>query len=79
MLKELIRAEKEAEKVLKRHWGAVEKLAESLLRRQSGRMTGKQVRRLIGEVESPTSHGVVIWRSSRRLYAIGVPRQYFSC
>jgi hypothetical protein len=51
VLKELISAEKEAEKVLKHHWKAVEKLAESLFRRQSGRMTGKQVRRLIGDVE----------------------------
>ena len=51
VLKELISAEKEAEKVLQRHWAAVEKLAQSLLRRQSGRMTGNQVRKLIGDVE----------------------------
>jgi hypothetical protein len=43
-------AEGRAAAILKRNWPAVRKLALSLSRRKSGRMTYRQVRRLIGEV-----------------------------
>jgi hypothetical protein len=45
---EIARAESSARRVLKQHWDAVEKLAESLPRRRTGRMSARQVIRLIG-------------------------------
>ena len=45
---ELLRAERRAERILVQKWDQVEKLAYSLMVRVSGRMTGKQVNRLLG-------------------------------
>lgn len=45
---EIEAAERRVEQILKERWDAVLKLAGSLYRRKSHRMTGKQVRRLIG-------------------------------
>jgi hypothetical protein len=47
ILAEVVRAEKRAERILKRDWDKVLKLAGSLCRRKSGRMTAAQVNRLL--------------------------------
>jgi hypothetical protein len=50
ILAEVRHAERRARAVLRHHWGAVTKLAHSLNRRRPRRMTGGQVRRLIGDL-----------------------------
>lgn len=47
ILAEVRRAERRAQRILTRRWGDVLKLAESLCRRRSGRMTARQVGRLL--------------------------------
>jgi hypothetical protein len=49
ILKEVIRAERRAAKLVQRNWAAVLKLAAALVRRQTHRLTARQVFRLIGE------------------------------
>jgi hypothetical protein len=48
VLAEIIRAERRAERILKRRWVAILKLAHALSRRPCGRMSAAQVVRLIG-------------------------------
>jgi len=49
ILKEVILAERRAAKILQRNWEAVLKLSAALVRRQTHRLTARQVFRLIGE------------------------------
>jgi hypothetical protein len=51
ILREVVRAERRAEKVLRRNWEAVLKLSAALVRWQTHRLTVRQVLRLIGETK----------------------------
>jgi hypothetical protein len=51
ILREVVRAERRAERVLRRNWEAVLKLSAALVRWQTHRLTARQVLRLIGELK----------------------------
>jgi hypothetical protein len=51
MMTEVLRAERKAERILKRNWPALERLASSLFRRRSHRITGRRVAALLGPVK----------------------------
>jgi len=52
-LAEILQAESRAERIIVRNWAGVCRLAVSLFRRKSHRMTARQVARLIGAVRRP--------------------------
>lgn len=50
IMAEVVRAERRAEKVLKRNWMTVEKVANALLASRKGNLSGVRVRKLTAEL-----------------------------